>query len=389
MVAGEVGEEHRQPRQRLHERDRDHQGLLQFAHRVPHERDRHHHHDHERDRERGLHRDASLLTEDRPPDPEQDEQAEERAERHVALEPFRVAEQRLVEQRGLQTLAIHGGEPDRRERHRGAGRRRGPDLRLEELHPPALVQPREHPERHVEQDDDGEDRDRRLEDLAGEGREVEEQRDDRERHDRQHDRADHPERERFAVADRAARLEVAEDRRHHEHRLQPFAEQDEERVARGDRRRRDAGGRQHTLDVVQPAPHRRDLGRDLIDGSPVLDHRPKRGELLLDLEGQPFVEDPQRDLGVLEVIEVGVARQLVRGLGVTGPVRRERVLQQRARLVHLLDTLVGAHVARDGRRLARSGSVLGERRTGERRRHEHEPQQEQAAASGPMHVVLR
>ena len=105
-----------------------------------------------------------------------------RATQHA--EPRTERQQRLVEERGLEALAVDRGEADQHQRSGGTDRHRGPHAGAEELHPALLLEPGDQPERHVEEHHDGEERGDRLEDLAADRERVEhgaqqEERDDR------------------------------------------------------------------------------------------------------------------------------------------------------------------------------------------------------------------
>ena len=73
------------------------------------------------------------------------------------------------------------------------------------------------------------------------------------------------------------------------------------------------------LDVVDDAAQLDDLVADLALGVVVADHRADLGELRLGLDRQRVVDDPQRDLDQLEVVEVAVLGLLERLLGLARP----------------------------------------------------------------------
>ena len=79
------------------------------------------------------------------------------------------------------------------------------------------------------------------------------------------------------------RLEVAEEHREQQDDLEPLAEQDQERLARHQRRRANAGVGDGPLGLVEHAAQFDDLVPDLVDRSIVLDRGADRRELELRL----------------------------------------------------------------------------------------------------------
>ena len=117
-----------------------------------------------------------------------------------------------------------------------------------------MLEPGDQPERDVEQDHDREHRRDRLEQLALHGRELEHQRYERERRHGRHDARTHALEHAAAVSAIAARLEVPQNRRDHQHRLQPFPEEQHERHQHGQERCADPGRAELALDPVEARP---------------------------------------------------------------------------------------------------------------------------------------
>ena len=101
---------------------------------------------------------------------------------------LREERERLVEERGLEALAVDGGEPEAGERDRRAGSDRRRDARPHELHPVPVLEPRDEPEGDREQDHHRDDRRDPLEQLALERRDLDHERGEQPRRDRRQDR---------------------------------------------------------------------------------------------------------------------------------------------------------------------------------------------------------
>ena len=123
-----------------------------------------------------LHRQRAAQLEHGPRDHRQHGHRRGHAGQDPGLEPVTEGEHGLVEEHGLEPLAVHGGEADERERGRRTDRGGLPHPGLQELHPPALVEARDQPERHVEEHDHGRQPDDRLEHLSAERQHREERR---------------------------------------------------------------------------------------------------------------------------------------------------------------------------------------------------------------------
>ena len=217
----------------------DEVGGLQRVHGVAEEGDRGGHDQTDGDVHERAHRQPATEAEDGPRHHDERGDAEQQPEQDVATEPGPERPQRLVEERRLEALPVHRREPDQDQRGHRTERHRAPQPGLHELHPALVLEPRHQPERHVDEHGDG--------DQGGDGLDhLEADRQDRE----QPAHGEHGERrgdggqpdadqDRLDELGRAGRFEVAEQDRDQEHDLEALAEDDDERLARHQRR----GGR--------------------------------------------------------------------------------------------------------------------------------------------------
>ena len=304
-VAGGLGEEDRQAGPAVQRVVADDVGRLQLVHRVAEERDRRGHEQQDREGQERLDREAAAELEDRAAHHGERDDAEPEAEQDPAAETLAEREQRLVEQHGLEALAVHRGEPDEHEARRGTERHRGPHPRLEELHPPLVLEARDQPERDPEEDHDGQDRGRGLHHLPSDRSEL----DDEVHCDDRRERGEHGEPD--APEDRSAELrglgglEVAEEHREQQHGFEALPEDDEERLAGHEQRRGEPGARELALGFVDDAAQLDDPVAHVV-GAAVADRLADLGELRLGVERELRIGDAQRDLHELEVVEVAL-----------------------------------------------------------------------------------
>ena len=156
--------------------------------------------------------------------------------------------------------------------------------------------------------------------------------------------------ERAPVVRGPRRLQRAEQDRDQQHRLEPLAEEDREREPECDQRRRDALLGQRALDVVEPAlDHALSSLSTSLDRRAVADPVAEVGEVELEVQDEVRVAQAQRDLGVLEVLEVRLARELVAALAITCPGRVDSLIGELAGDLDLVERLVDGHVLRRGR----------------------------------------
>ena len=144
--------------------------------------------------------------------------------------------------------------------------------RLEELEPPPLLEPREQPERHVEQHRHREQADDGLEHLAPERQDREDRVDREVGDDGGNDRESDAEEDGLAVlAAGFGRVEIRQEHREQQDGLESFAQQDRERLGEHDERSAEALGREVALAVVDEAAQRHDPIAHLVARRATLD----------------------------------------------------------------------------------------------------------------------
>ena len=218
------------------------------------------------------------------------------------------AQQRLVEECGLEPFAIHGGEADGDE---GAGRsdRDGvPHLGPQELHPALVLESGYEPEADIEEHDHGEQRGDPFEHFDPYRQPGEDCPHDDHREGCGHRREGDTGEDRAHVVGRLGRFQVAEQHREQQHYFEAFAEDDDERLAGDQHRRADADIGQRPLRTVDQPAQLDDLGADGFGRVTRADRLADLRELPFRLDRQMIVRDPQRDLDALEVREVSRLR---------------------------------------------------------------------------------
>ena len=162
----------------------------------------------------------------------------------------------------------------------------------------------------------------------------------------EHREADAPQ-DRAPELRRLRRLEVAEQHGQQQDGLETLAEDDQERLARDEQRRGEPGAREPAFGFVDDAAQLDDPVAHVV-GATVTDRLAHLGELGLGVERELRVRDAQRDLDVLEVVEVALLRLLERLRVLALLEEVERLVDRDAHVLQLLDRLVLRDVVAGG-----------------------------------------
>jgi hypothetical protein len=172
---------------------------------------------------------------------------------------------------------------------------------------------------------------------------------------------------------RLGRFQITEERGQQQDGLEALPEDDEERLAGHHRRRAHARAGQLPLAVFDQPAQFDDRVPHLTDRGTAADQTPDLGELGLGVGGEPGVDDPQRDLDELEVVEVA-RLGLVEGLlGVAALDLVEGHVDRPADVLKLLDGLGARHAGAGGGGRRADQPPGGDRQDGEDREAPHHP----------------
>ena len=272
----------------------------------------------------------------------QRDQSSEQSGEHPDPETCTERPEGLVEQRRLETLAIHRSEADHDQREGRADRHRAPQPGPDELHPPLVLHARHEPERHVEQHDDGDHRGDPLQHLDREWQRLEQHSQHDHRENRRNTRQADSDQDRSHERGRSRRLQIAEEDADQENDLEPFAEDDEEAHSEDQGGCSGPGGSQLSLDRVESAPQLHQRITNVLDRGVVTDELPDFREATLGVDGQVVVDDPQRHFDQLEVVEVAASGGVERLFDLALFDQRQREIDADPNVLNLFDRIVAA-----------------------------------------------
>ena len=210
----------------------------------------------------------------------------------------------MVEEHGLEALAIDSRETEPGERETRTRCDRRGHASAHELHPVPMLEPCDEPERDRKQDDYRGERSDPLDEFALERRNLDDEGREQPRRGRREDGSTDPRDQRPPIVRRAAGLEGAEQDRDQQYRLETLTEENRERERECEQRRRNPLVRERTVDLAQTLLYSDRVGPHGRKRGSVSNPVPELGELEFQVEDEIRVAQPERNLCELEVIEV-------------------------------------------------------------------------------------